>query len=115
MKTAMRALSITLALAAFLSLPAAAAEPAAACAAAWLPAPEVNAGPQAPVASLAAILGNPEPQQKISETSCDNCPAGPNGPGLQYHRQCRAQGLCTDQCYADASTCQLTTCICLLC
>jgi hypothetical protein len=114
MRTALRALSIALSLAAFLSLPGAASEPAAACAD-WLRAPEANAAPQAPAASLDVILGHPKPQEKLAETSCDNCPGGTGGPSLQCHRQCRAQGLCTDQCYADASTCQLTTCICLLC
>lgn len=114
MRSAVRALFITLVLAGCLSFPATATEPEA-VSADWLTAPEANATPQAPAACLATILGTPKPQQMFSETSCDNCPTGPSGPGLQCYRQCRAQGLCPDQCYADASTCQLTTCICLLC
>ena len=46
---------------------------------------------------------------------CDFCPGGPGGPARQCFRYCRSLGLCVDQCYADAGTCELVSCICLSC
>lgn len=110
-KTAMRTLLIAFGLFTLLSLPVAAAEkPAASC-----PAP-----PQAPAtaaaASLAKIFGTAAAPKPASGTvDCGQCPGGTHGPEFQCTRQCRSHGLCPDQCYADADTCQLVSCICLLC
>lgn len=106
-RTAIRALSLTLGLAMFLVLPAAAAEPAPHCA----------VPTSAPTLSLPEIFGTvPEPQMMSGEVSCDQCPGGPNGAYRQCHVRCWSNyGWCVDQCYADADTCELTNCICLPC
>jgi hypothetical protein len=70
----------------------------------------------AAAASLAKIFGTvPAPKRTSGTVDCDQCGGGPNSPNRQCVRQCAAYGLCPDQCYADADTCQLTDCICLLC
>jgi len=66
------------------------------------------------VPGLSQIFG-PVAPQKSSTVACEQCPTGPTGPYRQCWVYCRSRDLCTDQCYADASTCELVTCICLLC
>lgn len=114
-RTAIRALSLTLGLAMFLALPAAAAEPAPHCAVPTS-APTVATGANAPV-SLPDIFGTvPEPQPMSGYVSCDECPGGPTSAYRQCFNHCwRDYGWCVDQCYADADTCQLSNCICLPC
>lgn len=114
-RTAIRALSLTLGLAMFLALPAAAAEPAPRCAVA-ASVPTVATGATAPV-SLPEIFGTvPAPQPMSGQVSCDQCPGGPSGPYRQCHVHCWSNyGWCVDQCYADADTCELWNCICLPC
>jgi hypothetical protein len=111
-KTVVRTLSVALGLAALLALLAAATQPASSCARST---PAVDAG--APSAQgLAEVLGTtPAPRRMSGWVDCAVCGPGPNHPNLQCVRQCAHYGLCEDQCYADADTCQLADCICLLC
>lgn len=109
MRSAMKALLLSLGLFAVLSLPAAAAEKAAAGS------PALTQAPATPAAvTLAEIFGTaPAPKQTSGTVDCDQCPL--NGANAQCNRLCNSYGRCADQCYADANTCQLSDCICLLC
>jgi hypothetical protein len=116
LKTTTRFLMMALGLAMFLSLPSWAAEPAMEEATS-MPVPTIEAGAPAPATvTLADIFGKaPAPQQKTGTKDCDLCSGGINSPGSQCGRYCASQRLCVDQCYADADTCALVTCICLSC
>jgi hypothetical protein len=74
-----------------------------------------NCSSPAPSPRLQVAPIQPQPARRLdSWVDCDQC-GGPQGPGFQCTRICMRRGLCTDQCYADASTCQLVDCVCLLC
>jgi hypothetical protein len=115
MKTAMSTLLFALGLVTCLALSSSAAEAAANCPLS-VTAPAVPAGAPDMEKSLATIFGKaPAPKPASGTVDCGQCPGGTHGPEFQCTRQCRSYGLCPDQCYADADTCQLSDCICLLC
>jgi hypothetical protein len=70
---------------------------------------------KAPSAQPPDAVKAPLPARRLSEVDCDQCGGGTHSPGFQCNQMCRREGLCVDQCYADSGTCQLVTCICLLC
>jgi hypothetical protein len=111
MRSAMKALLLSLGLFAVLSLPAAAAETPAAGS------PALTQAPATPAAvTLAEIFGTaPAPKQTSGTVDCYQCGTGTNSANAQCNRLCNSYGRCADQCYADADTCQLVSCICLYC
>lgn len=109
MRTGTRAFWVALGLAALLSLPSAASEPASGC---GLRA----SGITAPAPDFSEILGTaPAPRPASGSVDCWECGGGPGSPGFQCSRHCWSFGWCVDQCYADATTCELNNCICLPC
>ena len=113
MRADMRAFWVVLGLAAFLSLPSAPAESAPGC---GQRASGITAGAQAPAPDPSEIFGTaPAPRPTSGTVDCWECGGGPGSPGFQCSRHCWSFGWCVDQCYADATTCELNNCICLPC
>ena len=113
--TAQRALWVPLVFAALLSLPAAASDLGADCGTS-LASSAISTGPSVPPTGLAEIFGAVPIRQLTSGTvECSYCDSFQNRLSLECGRRCARWGLCMDQCTADATTCELVSCICLPC
>lgn len=110
MKSVLRIFLVALPWALFLAHPGSATETVPNCRAPL----QISGAAGAEAPDLSQIFEAEPAPRWLAIVSCDQC-AIPQGPGFQCNKQCRALGLCTDQCYADSGTCQLVGCVCTSC